>query len=280
MSFLQININNIQNPKLQEILFLLNKAMKEFGVEFYLIGARARDFWLAANDIPPRRYTEDIDFAILMNNIEQYDELRDYLVKTGFFIKSNFISQRIYTSDMKFMIDLLPFGKVEESYYIMFNDKEKTRISTLGLKEVFEKSFTFNLGNKLEILTASLPGIVVLKFIAWNDRPEVRSKDLTDIAFIIQHYFDLQSNLIYEKYYRFFRGDLEVDQISVLALGCEIKEIITSSEILQNTILQILNTQINNRTNSLMVQILSNEMNINADKTIEYIQLMIKVINE
>ena len=280
MRYLEIDFKNIQNIILKEILLNLDVAMKKFGVEFYLIGARARDFWLSVNDIPPRRFTEDIDFAILMNSMEQFEELRDYLQDTGNFIKSTNIPQRMYTHDREFMIDLLPFGKVENAYYIYFKDKENTRMSTLGLKEVFEKSMPINIGGDVEILTASLPGIVVLKLIAWKDRPEVRSKDLIDISFIIQHYFDLESDLIYEKYNRFFGDELEVYQIAALALGGEIKEILSSSDILNKSILQLLNTQLNLRAKSVMIQIMTQEMNVDADKVIEYIELILKGINE
>jgi len=57
MSYLQLNITNIPYPELKEILTRLDNLLKEYGVEFYIIGARARDFWLAAKDIPPRRFT-------------------------------------------------------------------------------------------------------------------------------------------------------------------------------------------------------------------------------
>ena len=279
MSYLQININNIPNPKLKEILAILDKSMKSFGVEFYLIGARARDFWLAAKNIPPRRFTEDIDFAILMNSIEDFEKLKDYLENTGYFIKSKSFPQRIYTTDREFMIDLLPFVQIAKAYYVTFKDKDKTRMSTLGLKEVFEKSLPVAIDDKLEILTASLPGIIILKLIAWNDRPDSRSKDLKDIAFIIKNYFDLQDDLIYEKHNRYFGGDIEIDQIAALALGSEMKEILSISEVLRNVVKEILNTNAVLKDASPMIQIMQIEMELEADKITEYINLILQGIN-
>lgn len=44
-----------------------------------------------------------------------------------------------------------------------------------------------------------LPGMVVLKLIAWSDRPEERDNDLSDILRIIQHYYNLNWDEIVEK---------------------------------------------------------------------------------
>jgi len=215
-----------------------------------------------------------------MNSIEQFEELKDNLVKTDHFIKSTSNPHRVYTSDHKFMIDLLPFGKIEKSHYVTFKDKENTRISTLGLKEVFEKSIPVVIDHKLEILSASLPGIVILKLVAWNNQPELRTKDLKDISFIIRNYFDLQDELIYEKHNRYFGVDLDVNQIAVLALGREMKEIMFGSKVLLKTILEILNTQNSLKAASPMIQIMAIEMDLDIDKVAEYIELILKGIND
>jgi predicted nucleotidyltransferase len=280
MNFLQNSTNNMQNIIRQDILEQFDAAMQAFGVKFYLIGAKARDLWLAIKDIKPRRYTVDIDFAISLENMQQYEELLTFLEKTGNFIKDKNIPQRIYTADNEFMIDLLPFGKIENAYYIIFHDKDNTQMSTLGLQEVFTKSLPFQFENKLEILAASLPGIVILKLIAWNDKPESRNKDLKDIAFIIDNYFNLQDDLIYEKYNRYFENDLKIDQIAAIALGCEIKEILAISNILSQAVLDILQKHITLNSDSPMVQIMAAELDVDADKIIESLNLILQGINE
>jgi predicted nucleotidyltransferase len=280
MSSLQIDINSIPNVGLRDIFTRIDEATRVFGVEFYLIGARAKDLWLTARNIPPRRFTEDIDFAISMNSMEQFEALRNYLENTGAFIKSPNIPQRIYTADRAFIIDLIPFGKAAIDYHITFMDKDATRMSTLGLKEVFERSATVAISDNLEILTASLPGLVILKLIAWNDRPEVRSKDLSDIAFVIQHYFDLEDELIYEKHNRYFGGELEVDQIGALALGSEMKDILQRSEILYTTVVEILSAHVSQKDASPMIQIMAGAMEMDTDKVTQYIEYIIQGIKE
>ncbi len=268
------------NAELQKVIERFDKAMKGFGVDFYLIGARARDLWLAAKDMVPKRATVDYDFAVSMQNLDQYKELLEYLENTGDFISDKNMPQRIYTSDRKYIIDLLPFGKIENAWYVTFDDKDKTRISTLGLLEVYGKSFPFSFEGNIEILAASLAGIVILKLIAWNDRPDVRGKDMKDISFIIANYFDLQGDLIFEKHNRYFEGDREIDQIAALALGSEMKEILASSEMLHKVVLEVLNKHANLKEASSMVQIMATEMEREFSKVIEYIELILQGINE
>lgn len=268
------------NAELQKVIESFDKAMKGFGVDFYLIGARARDLWLAAKNMAPQRATLDYDFAVSIQNLDQYKKLLEYLEKTGDFINDNNIPQRIYTADRKYIIDLLPFGEIENAWYVTFDDKDKTRIATLGLLEVYGKSFPFSFEGNIEILTASLAGIVILKLIAWIDRTDVRGKDMKDISFIIENYFDLQDDLIYEKHNRFFEGDREIDQIAALALGSEMKEILVASEMLNKVVLEVLNKHANLKDASSMVQIIAAEMDKDFSNVIEYIELILQGINE
>lgn len=276
MNYLKIDINKIPDPGIKEIISQLNEALKGFGVEFYLIGAR--DLWLTAKGMRSLRFTRDIDLAILMNSIDQYDELLDYLIKSKKFIKCKFQVQRIYTSDRKYTIDLLPFGKIEKKHIVTFKDKEKTRLSTMGLKEVFEKTIIAHFDKNLEILTASLAGIVILKLIAWDEKPEARNKDIKDFAFILKHYFDLQEEMIYEKYNTLFDGSREIDQIAALALGKEMREILKKSTILQNSVTRIFENHIELNESSSLVQVMATESGIETDKISEYLMLILQGI--
>ncbi len=69
MSSYKINYEQLrQQPEITVMLAALERGFEEFGIDFYLIGAVARDIWMnAVNKIAPRRTTGDIDFAILIN---------------------------------------------------------------------------------------------------------------------------------------------------------------------------------------------------------------------
>jgi predicted nucleotidyltransferase len=56
--------SNIMLPAVLELLAAAEKIFKQFGVEFYLVGALARDIHLAANPaFMPQRKIKDIDIA-------------------------------------------------------------------------------------------------------------------------------------------------------------------------------------------------------------------------
>lgn len=50
----------------------------------------------------------------------------------------------------------------------------------------------------------TLPGMIILKLVAWSDRPEDRGNDLYDILRIIENYFHYNYNEILEEHYDVF----------------------------------------------------------------------------
>jgi predicted nucleotidyltransferase len=73
---------------------------------------------------------------------------------------------------------------------------------------------------------------VLLKLVAYDGRPEKRLKDARDIANIIENYFDLQTDLVYDQHNDIFNvaedalNQLFLEEVSAEVLGREIKKII------------------------------------------------------
>jgi predicted nucleotidyltransferase len=64
------------------MLSALERGLNKFDIDFYLVGAVARDLWMSAiNDIPPSRITGDIDFAVFIDDKGTYDNLKKYLIE-------------------------------------------------------------------------------------------------------------------------------------------------------------------------------------------------------
>ena len=114
------------------------------------------------------------------------------------------------------------------------------RCSAGWLKEVFERGIEgviFDDGATYQV--ATIPAIVLLKFIAWDDRPEYRLKDLQDIAVILDNYFHRFSDDIYDNHSDLF-DNRELEEIAAYVIGRKIKSIIGDSADLKKRIIHIL----------------------------------------
>ncbi|RYE38057.1 MAG: hypothetical protein EOP48_27690, partial [Sphingobacteriales bacterium] len=84
MSTYKISFKQLrQEANLSEMLLALERGLEKFDIDFYLVGAVARDVWMSAiNGIPPSRITGDIDFAVFIHDKGIYEALRNYLIGT------------------------------------------------------------------------------------------------------------------------------------------------------------------------------------------------------
>ncbi|MBA2744993.1 MAG: hypothetical protein H0U44_02100, partial [Flavisolibacter sp.] len=114
--------------------------MEKFGIDFYLVGAVARDVWMSGiNKIEPRRTTGDIDFAVLINDKGTYEALKEYLINTEGFHPFKGNSFVLIWKD-KTEVDLLPFGAIEdEDGTVTTSGLGLTNISLQGFTEVYEE---------------------------------------------------------------------------------------------------------------------------------------------
>jgi predicted nucleotidyltransferase len=66
--------------------------------------------------------------------------------------------------------------------------KSGFRMSLLGMRLAFRHAVAFRIAANLEVRVAPIHVISVLKMIAYLDRPEVRAKDLGDLAYLMYGY--------------------------------------------------------------------------------------------
>lgn len=78
VNILQIPFNKIrQEGNFKELLEALERGCKKFKIDFYLVGATAKDVWMRGfHDKPPKRATSDFDFAIMINDSAIFNELK------------------------------------------------------------------------------------------------------------------------------------------------------------------------------------------------------------
>jgi len=151
------------------------------------------------------------------------------------------------------VVDLLPFGEVEENDTEDFNERYSD-LHVLGFKEVLEQSKEVFIEEKVARIPP-LHGMVILKLIAWSDRPEDRGNDPFDILLIISKYFNLEFEDIVENHFDTFpEGDLNELQIAARVLGRKAGEILKNSNTLKDRVFSILDKNSLNPAESLIAK--------------------------
>ena len=258
MNTYKINLEQLRlQPEVAEMLTALQRGLTKFKIDFYLIGAVARDVWMnGINNITPRRTTGDIDFAVFISKIGVYENLIEYLIENENFqpYKGN-AYVLIWNNSTE--VDLLPFGAIED---------ENAKLSGLGLANINFQGFTevyeiglptIDLEGKNQFKFCTLPGIVLLKLIAWDDRPEARRDDIKDICDILNHFFSMYDNEIWEYHSDLFSEEnVDLKHISARVMGREMSKIAKKNEALFERINKILEANTNNIPNSKMAIIM------------------------
>jgi predicted nucleotidyltransferase len=145
---------------------------------------------------------------------------------------------------------------------LYLNDREKTTISTLGLAEVANHTIELTFADlDIAMPIVSIESIVLLKLIAWHERPENRTHDITDIAHILQHYFEIATDVIYDDHNDLFVDNCQLPMIAARVLGKQIGHIVQPSEYLKNKIIELISAELTKNTDSRLLQqlIIDNE---------------------
>ena len=191
---------DILHPSVAGMLKAMENVFREFGLDYFLVGALARDIRLSSHkDFTARRKTKDVDIAVMLDDEEQFYAIKEALVATGRFEESsNKPIKLIYNGGIE--IDLLPFGEIEnEDRELKLSRHTLLVMDMSGFKEVYPFVDTLTIAEGISLNVCTLEGLVILKLIA-NDDNSSRTKDITDIEHFIEVYFDLDSNEIYTEY--------------------------------------------------------------------------------
>ena len=263
-----------EEGQFKEIFLALERGFIKFGIDFYLVGATARDVWMKGiHDLPPKRATSDIDFGIMIKDSFVFDDLKSYLIEEEGFIPSKGNEFVLIWKD-KSQVDLIPFGDLESEGIVTVKGTGFTSMNVEGFKEVYEQASEEIITEDQRFKVCTLPGIVILKLIAWDDRPEVRRDDIDDIAEIIKNYFHLNDEVIYEQHSDLFTDDIELAEIASQFLGREIGKIVSGNPKLVERIKGILENGLNDDNN--LAELFASE----SDETIEYSKSLISHIKK
>lgn len=158
-----------------------------------LVGAFARDVWFwHLHGIETERATEDLDISIEFADWKGFHAFAEALCTLGFAQSLPGHPEKFIDPDTGQKLDLLPFGALSEDGRAIVWPTDQSRWSILGFEESYQTAAILNLTSELAIRIATLPGMVLLKSVAFYERLETRKrKDGADIGFTLAHYLEV-----------------------------------------------------------------------------------------
>src|SRR6516164_3522699 len=188
--------NNPVDPSIVRVLRTLDPIAREVDCAYFVAGATARDIVLVnIHGLRPGRATRDIDFGIAVENWDSFALLKERLVASGDFASDGRAQQRLTYSDrsagFSIPIDLIPFrGVTAADGTIEWPPSRDMVMNVAGFEEALASSIQIQIQENLIVRVASIPGLTLLKLVAWSDRGRETDKDAADIYRLLTAYAD------------------------------------------------------------------------------------------
>lgn len=266
-----ISSENLNNPLLKDLLKELSGFFGGVNVDFYVIGATARDIILSnLHDLVPERKTDDLDIAIAISDWSQFQSIEENLPKIEGFAKSKEQKQRFIYKGI-YVIDIVPFGDVaEDDGNIYWPPDETIAMSVWGFPEMADSTISVEIDGEFSIQIASLPGLFILKLVAWKDRHLSGSKDAYDMALLLTNYLDINIERAVEEHYDLYETD-EFDQVIAGAqlMARDVKLLIRNNEKTLEYLYEILAKEIELAEESQLINQL-----VESDTSLQYEQVL------
>lgn len=266
-----ISSDNLNNSLLKDLLKELKNFFTSINVDFYVIGATARDIILSnLYGLVPDRKTADLDIAIAISDWDQFHFIENNLPEKKGFEKSRIQKQRFIYQEI-YIIDIVPFGGVAKDDGSIYWPPDKTvAMSVWGFSEMADSTINVNIDNEFNIKVASLPGVFLLKITAWKDRHLSNSKDAYDMALFLTNYLDINQERAVEEHYDLYDTD-KFDHIIAGAqlMARDIKLLTQGNEHTLGYIKEILGEEIALAEESQLINQL-----VESDETLQYEQVL------
>lgn len=214
-----ISSENLNNPLLKDLLKELNDFFGNINVDYYVIGATARDIILSnLHNLVPDRKTDDLDIAIAISDWSQFQSIEENLPKIEGFAKSKEQMQRFIYKGI-YVIDIVPFGGVsKDDGNIYWPPDETIAMSVWGFPEMADSTIRVEIDDKFSIQIASLPGLFILKLVAWKDRHLLGSKDAYDMALLLTNYLNINIERAVDEHYDLY----EIEKFDPVIAGSKL----------------------------------------------------------
>ena len=214
-----------------QVIRLVQQVALEHGIEFVMVGAMARDLLLqGVFGLAPGKQTIDLDFGFAVENWEQFLALRSALIATNNFQPTDRVSQRIlYKGEWR--VDLIPFGGVEdENGAIAWPPSRDIVLNVAGFEDALASAIRVQVDADLIVPVASLPGLAVLKLVAWADQRDKANSDADDLHRLMADYGNAgNENRLYGEELHFFEdAKFDFELAGARLLGKDVASIVTT----------------------------------------------------
>ncbi|MBL7846234.1 MAG: hypothetical protein JNL40_02105 [Cyclobacteriaceae bacterium] len=260
-------------------LLAVEQACLALRLDFYVLGALAKEVWFRSERIASRG-TRDVDIAVFVSEEDQFQRLKELLIVDHAFTGSK-ENSFVLRAPGGIQVDILPFGQLEVNNGVAVSGGGLNRIKVNGFKEVYFRNIaSARVLEDREYKIATLPGIVLLKLIAYDDRPEQRDKDPLDCIAIIENYFELQSNLIWDSHNDLFSDNANLKMIAARVIGREMQGSLYENLQLRERIEKILGHHIELGERSSFVMKMASQTNATIENCTEYLSEILNGIRD
>ena len=266
-----ISSDQFHHPLLKSLLDFLSDSFQDEGLNFYVIGATARDIIMALQGERSGRATLDLDIAFAISSWKRFKEVEARLLLHPDIQKDHKQIQRfLYKEMLKF--DIVPFGEImQKDDKIYWPPDETVAMSVLGFEEAKNDTLVVKIDEELEIEVASLRGIFLLKLFAWRDRNQLHNRDADDIAFIIENYLAINQERAVNDHYEqiYLNSDFNIKSAGSRLLGIDVSGIIHNASDIYYKIEELLVTEISSAEESRLInQILETNRSFSYDEAL------------
>lgn len=278
-----ISSNKFDNPLLKELLHKLTLYFNSIDTQFYIIGATARDIVFSAiHDQEPGRKTFDLDIAIAIPNWDDFEKIAAGLCTLDDFKKSTKQKQRFHYKD-EYELDIVPFGEIaKEDQNIYWPPEDDHAMSVKGFSEVAKNTLALIVDEEFTIQVASLPGIFILKLIAWKDRRDKTGKDADDISFIIDTYLEINQDNLEAKNYDIYQNDnYTTYNAGAILMGRDLKKLFAGETETKNEILTIIESELEEAEQSILIShIMKSNSILNYDQVYRALESIVSELRK
>lgn len=243
---LSVNTDRPIDPLTVAVMREVDTLVKENKLKYFVCGAIARDILLQhVYGIDTGTATADVDFAVAVQNWEQFWDIKTRLIATGRFELANKMAQRLYyktnAQSRGYPLDIIPFRGVElPSHSIAWPSDMDTVMNVIGYEEALATAFEVQIENGFVVPVISLPGLALLKLFAWADRGINNPKDARDLLLLFRKYADAgnQDRLYGEDIDVMQAVEYDVDLAGSRLLGRDVRAI--AAEVTREQIIKLI----------------------------------------